>query len=129
LVEIPQPTPITQANYHLTTNDRIAVLEAELSNLRTRRPVHPQFNCTTHAQKARNTNVDIDNEEAVVAARTQQSRIEEIPDEDATLLPQETSKENPSTLTSTQSQPTDGLEHPYRLAKDAAYSPPVTKRM
>jgi hypothetical protein len=55
LVEIPQPTPITQANYHLTTNDCIAVLEAELFNLRTRRPVHPQFNRTTRAQKARNT--------------------------------------------------------------------------
>jgi hypothetical protein len=64
-------------------------------------------------QKARNTNVDIDDEEAVAAARAQQSRIEEIPDEDATPLPQKISKENPSTLTSTQSQPTDRLEHPY----------------
>jgi hypothetical protein len=129
LVEIPQPTPITQANYHLTTNDHIAVLEAELFNLRTRRPVHPQFNRTTYAQKARNTNVDIDNEETVVAARAQQSRIEEIPDEDATPLPQETSKENPSTSTSTQLQLTDGPEHPYQLAKDAEYSPPVTKNV
>jgi hypothetical protein len=51
-----------------------AVLEAELFNLRTRRPVHPQFNRTTRAQKARNTNVDIDDEEAVAAARAQQSR-------------------------------------------------------
>jgi hypothetical protein len=127
LVEIPQPTPITQANYHLTTNDRIAVLEAELSNLRTRRPVHPQFNRTTRTQKARNTNVDIDDEEAVAAARAQQSRIEEISDEDATPPPQETSEGNPST--STRSQPTDGPKHPYRLAKDAAYSPPVTKNV
>jgi hypothetical protein len=69
LVEAPQPTPTTQANYQLTTNDQIAVLEAELFNLRTRRPVHPQFNRTTCAQKARNTNVDIDDEEAVAAAR------------------------------------------------------------
>jgi hypothetical protein len=129
LVEIPQPTPITQANYHLTTNDCIAVLEAELFNLRTRRPVHPQFNCTTCVQKAGNTNVDIDNKEAVAAARAQQSRIEEIPDEDAIPLPQETSKGNPLTLTSTQSQLTDGPEHPYRQAKDAAYSPPVTKNV
>jgi hypothetical protein len=105
LVEIPQPAPITQANYHLTTNDCIAVLEAELFNLRMRRPVHPQFNQTTHTQKTRSTNVDIDNEEA--------SRIEEILDEDATSPPQETSKGNPSTSTSTQSQLTDGLEHLY----------------
>jgi hypothetical protein len=129
LVEIPQPTPITQANYHLTTNDRIAVLEAELYNLRTRRPVHPQFNRSTHAQKARNTNVDIDDKEAVAVVRAQQSRIKEIPDEDATPLPQDTSKGNPLMLTSTQSQPTDGPEHPYQLAKDAAYSPPVTKNV
>jgi hypothetical protein len=104
LGEAPQPTPTMQTNYHLTANDHIVVLEAELFNLRTRRPVHPQFNRTTHMQKARNTNVDIDNEEAVVAARAQQSRIEEIPDKDATPPPQEPSKENPSTSTSTQSQ-------------------------
>jgi hypothetical protein len=111
LVEAPQPTLITQENYQLTTNDRIAVLEAELFNLRTRRTVHPQFNCTTHTQKARDINVDIDNEEAVAAAaRAQQSRIEEIPDEDTTPPPQEPSKRNPSTSTSTQLQPTDGLE-------------------
>jgi hypothetical protein len=70
-------------------------------NLRTRRPVHPQFNCTTHAQKARNTNLDIDNEEAVVVARAQQSRIKEVPDEDATPPPQESSKGSTSTSTST----------------------------
>jgi hypothetical protein len=105
------------------------VLEAELFNLRTKIPVHPQFNCTTHAQKARITNVDIDNEKAVVAARAQQSIIEEVPDKDATPLPQEPSKGGTLTLTSTQSQLTEGSEHPYRLAKDAAYSPPVTKNV
>jgi hypothetical protein len=57
--------------------------------------------------------VDIDNEGAVAAARAQQSRIEEILDEDATPPPQEPSKGNPLTLTSIQSQLTDGLEHPY----------------
>jgi hypothetical protein len=129
LVEAPQHTLTTQANYQLTTNDQIAVLEAELFNLRTRRPVHPQFNCTTCAQKARNTNVDIDNKEAVAAARAQQSRIEEILDEDAIPLPQESSKRNPLTLTSTQFQLTDRHEHPYQLAKNAAYSSPVTKNV
>jgi hypothetical protein len=104
-------------------------LEAELFNLRTRRPVHPQFNRTTHAQKARSTNVDIDQEKAVAAARAQQSRIEEIPDKDATPPPQEPSKESTLILTSTQSQLTEGPEHPYQLAKDTAYSPPVTKNI
>jgi hypothetical protein len=129
LVEAPQPTPTTQADYQLTTNDQIVVLEAELFNLRTRRPVHPQLNRTTRTQKARNTNVNIDDEEAVAAARAQQSRIEEIPDEDAIPPPQEPSKGSTSTLTSTQLQLTEGPEHPYQLAKDTAYSPPVTKNI
>jgi hypothetical protein len=41
----------------------------------------------------------------------------------------EPQKKNPSTSTPTQSQLTDGPEHPYRLAKNAAYSPPVTKNV
>jgi hypothetical protein len=57
--------------------------------------------------------VDIDNEGAVVAAKAQQSRIEEIPDEDAIPLPQEPSKRSTSTLTPTQLQPTKTPEHPY----------------
>jgi hypothetical protein len=58
--------------------------------------------------------VDIDNEEAVAAARSQQSGIEEVLDEDAIPSPQEHSKENPPTSsTSTQLQSTDGLEYPF----------------
>jgi hypothetical protein len=57
--------------------------------------------------------VDIENKEAVVAARAQQSRIKEIPDEDATPPPQESSEGNPSTSTSTQLQLTDRPEYPY----------------
>jgi hypothetical protein len=57
--------------------------------------------------------VDIDDKEAVVAARAQQSRIKEVPDEDAIPLPQEPSKGSTSTLTPTQSQPTETPEHPY----------------
>jgi hypothetical protein len=129
LAETPQPTPTTQENYQLTTNNQIAVLEAEIFNLRTRRPVHPQSNRTTRTQKARNTNVDIDNEEAVAAARAQQSRIEEVPDEDATPPPQDPSKKSTSTSTSIQLQPTDRPEHLYQLEKDTAYSPPVTKNV
>jgi hypothetical protein len=71
--------------------------------------------------------VDIDNEEAVAAARSQQSGIK---DEDAILFPQEHSEENPPTSsTSTQLQSTNGLEYPFWLAKDAAYSPPVNKNV
>ena len=84
-----QPTPQPQPTYQLTTNDCIAVLEAELFNLRARRAPQAQYNCT-HAQKARSTNQDND-DEAVAPARAQQhSRIEEVPDKDATQPPKET---------------------------------------
>ena len=116
-----QPTPQPQPTYQCTTNDHITVLEAKLFNLRARRASQAQYNCT-HAQKARNTNQDNDNEEAVAAARAQQhSRIEEVPDEDATQPP----KETPSAPT----QPPNIPEHPFQLAKDAAYSLPVTKNV
>jgi hypothetical protein len=71
------------------------VLEAELFNLRTKRPVHPQFNRTTRTQKARSTNVDIDKEETVAVARAQQSRIEEVPDKDATPPHKNPQKKSP----------------------------------
>ena len=108
-----QPMPHPQLTYWLTTNNCIAVLEAELFNLRARRALQAQYNCT-HAQKARNANQDNDNK-AVAAARAQQhSRIEEVPDEDATQPP----KETPSAST----QPANIPEHPFQLAKDTAYS-------
>jgi hypothetical protein len=55
--------------------------------------------------------VDIDNKEAVAAARAQQSRIKEVLNEDATPPPQEPSKGSTSTSTSTQLQPTEGPGH------------------
>ena len=73
-----------------------------------------------------NTNQDNDNEEAVAAARAQQhSMIEEVPDKDTTQLPKETPKENSSTSTQLINAP----EHPFQLAKDTTYSPPVTKNV
>ena len=100
-----QPTPQPQPTYQLTTNNCIAVLEAELFNLRARRAPQAQYNCM-HAQKARNANQDNDNKEAVTAARAQQhSRIEEVPDKDTTQPP----KETPSAPT----QPADIPEHPF----------------
>jgi hypothetical protein len=59
----------------------------------------------------------------------QEPNNQELPDKDAIPLPQECSKGSTSTSTPTQLQPTKTPEHPYRLAKDAAYSPPVTKNI
>ena len=111
----------TQPTYQLTTNNCIAVLEAELFNLGARRAPQVQYN-RMHAQKARNANRDNDNKEAVTAARAQQySGIEEVPDKDTT----QPLKETPSAPT----QPANIPEHPFWLAKDTTYSPPVTKNI
>ena len=59
----------TQPIYQLTTTDRIIVLEAKLFNLCARKQVPAHANCT-HAQKARNANVEIEEEEAVAETRT-----------------------------------------------------------
>ena len=99
IVDTHQPT---QPTYQLTTNNCIAVLEAELFNLRARRAPQAQYN-RMHAQKARNTNQDNDNEEAVAAARAQQHSRIEVSDEDATQPP----KETPSAST----QPANIPEH------------------
>jgi hypothetical protein len=66
--------------YQLTTTDRIATLEAELFNLRARKPPVAS-GPRTRAQRAREPTVDIEEEEEEEAAtvRTQQkSRIEEV---------------------------------------------------
>ena len=56
--------------YQLTVTDHIAVLEAELYNLQARRQNFSLYPNCTRAQKARNANVEIeDDEEAVAAAR------------------------------------------------------------
>ena len=122
IVDAPQPSP--QATYQLTSTDRIAVLEAELFNLRARRHPHPPVN-RTRAQKARNANVENEDQEEVAVEKPQQSRIEEVLDEDANQPSRETLQASPSKST----QLIDMPEHPFRLAKDAAYSPPVTKNV
>ena len=118
----------TQPIYQLTTTNRIAVLEAELFNLRTRKQVPAHAN-RTRAQKARNANVEIEEEEAVAETRTQPSaRIEEVTDEeDAQSHPKTATRDNVPSSTIT--QPSSMSEHLFRLAKDAAYSPPTIKNV
>ena len=81
--------------YQLTTTNHIAVLEAELYNLQARRQNFPLYPNRTHAQKARNTNVKIeDNKEAVAATRAQPSRVKEVIDKEETVHLQTRSAKN-----------------------------------
>ena len=54
--------------YQLTVTDHIAVLEAELYNLRARRQNFPLYPNCAHSQKARNANIKIEDDKEVVAA-------------------------------------------------------------
>ena len=113
--------------YQLTTTDHITVLEAELYNLQSRRQNFPPYPNCTRAQKARNADVEIeDDKEAVAATRVRPSRVEEVIDEEESTQSQTRSAKN-NLPTSTTTQPSDTLEHPFRHAKDAAYTPPTSK--
>ena len=115
--------------YQLTVTNHIAVLEAELYNLQARRQNFPlYYNCTC-AQKARNANVEIeDDKEAVAAARAKPSRVEEVIDEEEIMQLQTRSSKN-DLPTSTTTQPSNTPKHPFQHAKDTAYTPPISKNV
>ena len=54
--------------YQLTVTNHITVLEAELYNLQARGQNFPLYPNCTRSQKARNANVEIENDEEAVAA-------------------------------------------------------------
>src|SRR5208282_2084121 len=130
LVFPPPSTPSNQligpinSTYQLNTNDRIAVLEAELFSLRAKKPV-AAHEPRTRAQKARAVTIEEEEDEDDVAAaraRISQSRIEEVEDEPRAPL------NKPAQLTAA-SFPSSAPEHPFRNAKDAAYTPPSVKNV
>jgi len=119
---IPSIPRFTSSTYTLSNNERIATLEAELFNLRKTKD-NPIASVRTRAQKAREE-VEAEDEREVAAARKEIPRIEEVEDEDA--APKQTSK--PPIVTVPAVQPIVP-EHPYRNARDAAYSPPVNRNV
>ncbi|PPQ91509.1 hypothetical protein CVT25_007822 [Psilocybe cyanescens] len=95
--------------YQLSTEDRIASLQAELFNLKSKqRGFTPVIQ--TRGQKARNTNVEPE-DEPINPPQTQST-----PSRDATPAPA------PQPLPPT--NPIETPEHPFRNAKDATYAPP-----
>ena len=115
--------------FQLSTNDRIATIEAELFNLRARNQKFIPL-VRTRAQKARAPTVEeAEEEDAAAVKAARQPRIEEVVEEDT--IPPVVEKSTPATkepVTVTQliiAPP----EHPYQNAKDAAYAPPVIRNV
>jgi hypothetical protein len=109
------PTP-SQPLYQLSTTDRIASLEAELFNLRSRKPGFTPL-IRTRAQKARNANADPDDDPAPVQP----------PVNSETDQPRATS-EAPTSVPAIPFEP-KGPEHPFRNAQDATYIPPQDRNV
>jgi hypothetical protein len=117
------PTSITlQPTYQLSASDRIATLEAELFNLRTRKPKFTPA-VRTRAQKAREATIDEedDEEDAAAVRAARQPRIEEVIEEPI-AQPQTPNSIQIPTENVSDSQPVIAPEHPYRNAKDASYA-------
>lgn len=121
----------TKHSFQLSTSDRIATIEAELFNLRARNPKFVPIP-RTRAQRARAPNVEIEEDDDAAVRAARQPRIEEVPEEEeeqsvqpkAPVVTQETITE-----ASTIAPPVIEPEHPYRNAKDAAYTPPIDRNI
>jgi hypothetical protein len=112
----------------LSTNDRIATIEAELFNLRARKPNFVPL-ARTRAQKARAiTTEETEEEDAAAVRAARQPSIEEVPDEEDTRAII-TTEAPPVIEPVSVSQPTTTSEHPYQNAKDAAYAPPAARNI
>jgi hypothetical protein len=126
----PPPTTTTtttaapvQTTYQLTSNDRIAVIEAELFNLRARKQGADQ-GPRTRAQRARGVTIEEEEDEADVAAARAQLRTSRIEDVNEPHTPQSQPKEPKNTPVVARVP-----EHPFRNAKDAAYIPPSIRNV
>ena len=114
---------VTTLPFQLSTSDRIATIEAELYNLRTRNPKFVPL-VRTRAQKARAPTDEVTDEEddaAVKAAR--QPQIVEVTEEESHSDKQVVQEP----VVNSQSDPIP--EHPYRNVKDAAYTPPIDRNV
>jgi hypothetical protein len=121
------PTPkITEvhSSYQLSADDRIATLEAELFNLRARRPLVPPT-IRTRAQKARNPSVEIEEEEQQTTPPSRDTTPEIVVPVVAPAAPPVIIISDPAT----KAPPISIQEHPFRNARDASYTPPVDRNV
>ena len=120
---ISTPDAPIQNTYQLTANDRIAVLEAELFNLKTRKAAIAQ-GPRTRSQKTREVTIEEEEDEADIAAARAQLRTPRIEEVNESRTPQSQTQVAQATPV-----PAKTPEHPFRSAKDAAYAPPGTKNV
>jgi metal-sulfur cluster biosynthetic enzyme len=124
---IPQ-NAVSKPLFQLSTSDRIATIEAELYNLRSRNPKFVPV-ARTRAQKARALNTeDSDDEDAAAIRAARQPQVEDVTEEEEVprILTRDTPKVSEPVSVS---QPPIAPEHPYHNAKDAAYAPPATRNV
>ena len=115
---------IVQPVYQLSTNDRIATLEAELFNLKARRPQVPAAGVRTRNQRAREQEEEVVEEIVAPAAR------QKTPEVSVPAVPKVGVPAEPPVIVAergprVQEEP----EHPYQKARDAAYAPPVNRNV
>ena len=116
-------TPV-QSSFQLSSDDRIIALEAELFNLRARRPAFVPL-ARTRGQKAREAALpsieEVEEEEEATAAPT----INKIPEIVITPVRQPQKTREPEAPFA--ALPFEPPEHPFRDAQDAAYAPPTAR--
>lgn len=148
------PTSVPVPTYQLTTNDRIATLEAELFTLRSRN-TNATSQIRTRAMRAKEAEASASDPAPAAVPRKQTPYIEEVAEPAAPIR-----QRTPEVVTApktfqprveeevaeapqpqrlignggpvTMIPPTQGAgatEHPYRAVKDAAYAPPVERNI
>ncbi len=116
------PAQTAHTTYQFSSEDRIALLEAELFNLRAKRPgFTPQIR--TRAQKARAANVEDDNSTAQPSAPPRQNTP---PVTQETTAPAQPRLNGPNNSNNSFIPPVidNEPEHPFRNVPDATYMPP-----
>ena len=124
-----EPTVEAHSTFALSSQDRIATLEAELYALKTRKP-NQASNIQTRAQRRTRDQIeeDSDSEEVAAIRGNQQARIEEVIEETPAIITQakKTTNDNrPIIMDQAPQVAQKEPEHAYRNVKDAAYIPPT----
>jgi hypothetical protein len=136
---VPTPYVETEAvpQYQLNAQDRIAALECELFNLRTRQ-MGFKPTIKTRSQRAAARNAIKDSEEQVTLPDTsnrvrindvEPARITEIPDEPVPRRSRSPVEREREPVITVQNNRNQTPEHPFRNAKDATYAPPQLRNI
>ena len=117
----------SHSTFQLSASDRIATLEAELFNLRARRPAFAPI-VRTRAQRARESSPEASIEEVDETATDEIPPVPKpVPIIPVTQPSRPIITEEPTIVIT--ARPSVEPEHPFRNAKDAAYAPPNARNV